>query len=185
VLSFLFLVVFPSYGRTRTAPSSTQNIARNKAILSLGAERSSRLDLESSSNLAASLKDSEAHLRRKDLSLLPQVAFTISNDARFTQPVKLQGVELQVLARDFAANGKRPRIVVISSSNSSRFYPQTYREIHRPGLVFEGNGQPASSWPMGIGGNARGTYLVRYAKHVEGTVTCSAMASTFASPVTK
>jgi len=167
-LPLLLLLFFPSPGGAQAASSSTRNSAKNKAIVSLKAERSSRLDLEVSGDLAGSFKGSKAYLRRKDLLALPQVEFTVSNDANFTQPVKVRGVELQVLAKDFATDGERAVLVAISSDYYRGFYPQAYREIHRPVLVLDVNGQPPSGWPKGKGGNSLGPYLVTHDNFVPG-----------------
>jgi cytochrome c2 len=161
-LPLLLVLLFPGLGEAQVAPNRTQNSAKSRVILSLKAERSSRLDLEVSGNLAGLFKGSKAYLRRKDLLALPQVEFTVSNDANFTQPVKVRGVELQVLAKTLAADGERSLIVAISSDYYRGFYPQAYREIHRPVLVLEVNGQPPSAWPKRKGGNSLGPYLITH-----------------------
>ena len=164
----LLLFLLPSAGGAQAVPSGTRNPAKNRAILNLKAERTSRLDLELSGNLAGLFKGSKAYLRRKDLLALPQVEFTASNDANFTQPVKIRGVELQVLAKYFGADGERALLVAISRDYYRGFYPQAYREIHRPVLVLEVNGQPPSGWPKGRGGNSLGPYLITHDKFVPG-----------------
>ena len=164
----LLLLLFPRLAGTQGISSHTQNTAKNRAILSPKAERSSRLDLEVSGNLAGLFKGSKAYVRRRDLLALPQVEFTVSNDANFTQPVKVRGVELQVLARDLATDGEQAVMVAISSDYYRGFYPQAYRKIHRPVLVLEVNGQPPSGWPKGRGGNPLGPYLVTHDNFVPG-----------------
>jgi hypothetical protein len=162
------LLVFPIPGGAQASPSGTRNSAKNTAILNLKAERTSRLDLELSGNVAGLFKGSKAYLRRRDLLALPQVEFTVSNDANFPQPVKVRGVELEVLAKELAADGERALVVAVSSDYYRGFYSQAYRETNRPVLVLQVNGQPPSAWPKGTGGNSLGPYLITHENFVPG-----------------
>jgi len=158
----LFSLFSPSPGGTQTPSSGMRNPAKNQAILHLKAERSSPLDLEVAGNLAGFFQGSKAYLRRGDLLTLPQVEFTVSNDANLPQTVKVRGVELELLANELAAVREHVLIVAICKDYYRAFYPQGYREIHRPVLVLEVNGQPSSAWPKGKAGNSLGPYLITH-----------------------
>jgi cytochrome c2 len=159
----LFFFCFPTLAGVQTAPGGAQKPQKNQAIPHLQAERSSRLDLEVGGNLKGQFQGSKAYLRRKDLLALPQVEFTVSNDPNFAGPVKVRGVELQVLARELAADGEQALIVAVCKDYYRGFYPQAYREIHKPVLVLEINGQPPLSWPKGKEGMALGPYVITHA----------------------
>jgi mono/diheme cytochrome c family protein len=168
-LLLLLVLLLPIVGRAQAPPSSARNSTNNKLISNLKAERTSRLDLEVGGNLAGRMfNGSKAYLRRKDLEALPQVEFTVSNDANFPQPAKVRGVELGLLAKELAVDGERALVVAESSDYYRGFYPQAYREAHKPVLVLQVNGQPPSGWPKGKGGNALGPYLITHENFVPG-----------------
>jgi hypothetical protein len=162
-LPLLLVLLFPTSGGAQAPTSSSQNPVKNRLISNLKAERTSRLDLEVGGNLAGRMfNGSKAYLRRRDLEALPQVEFTVGNDANFPQPAKVRGVELELLTKELAVDGERALVVAESSDYYRGFYPEAYRQAHKPVLVLEVNGQAPAGWPKGRGGNALGPYLITH-----------------------
>jgi mono/diheme cytochrome c family protein len=166
-LLLLCTAVLLKSGRTQTT-ASTQKAFKNGLILHLKAERLSKLDLEVAGDLAGQFRGRKAYLRRSDLLALPQVHFTVSDDANFTERVEVRGVELDFLAQELATEGELALVEAVCSDWYRGFYPQAYREIHKPVLVLEINGKPPSEWPKSKGGAALGPYLITHSQFVPG-----------------
>ena len=158
-LSFAFLC---GRGEAQTSRRDAQNPAKNAAMVYLRAARSSPLDLEMAGNLKGQFQGAKAYLRRKDLQALPQVTFQVNGDVNFAEPATVRGVELEVLARKFAAEGEHATVMAVSRDWYRGFYPQGYREIHRPLLVLEVDGKPPSAWPKSREGMAMGPYVITH-----------------------
>jgi mono/diheme cytochrome c family protein len=144
----------------QSVPQTKQNTSKGAVNSHLKAQRLSRLDLEVGGNITGLFQGAKAYLRRSDLLALPQVSFTVSDDANFAEPVQVRGVELDVLVRRFAAEGEQAVMVAICDDWYRAFYPQAYREIHKPLLVLEINGRPPSGWPKSKEGASMGPYLI-------------------------
>jgi mono/diheme cytochrome c family protein len=147
----------------QSAPDSQRNTSENGLNSKLALKRSSPTDLEVSGELAGLSAGAKRFVRREDLLLLPQRAFTATDDPNFSGPVQVRGIELTVLARELAADGEKALVIGICKDWYRSFYPQTYREIHKPALALEINGQPPSGWPKGKGGFSLGPYLITHA----------------------
>src|SRR5208283_6008552 len=65
--------------------------------LALAVARSSPQDLEISGDVPGIPQGAKRFVRYEDLSRLPQVAFTVEDDANFSGAVKLSGVDLDEL----------------------------------------------------------------------------------------
>ena len=137
---------------------------RPKAGLSLREKRGSGLDLEVRGDLAGLPAGSVRYLSREDLQALPQVSYTVTDDANFSGPVRVRGVELEVLAREFAGGGEKALIVAVCGDFYRAHYPQAYVKTHRPLLVLEINDEAPSGWPKRNegSGSGMGPYLISH-----------------------
>jgi mono/diheme cytochrome c family protein len=127
-------------------------------------KRSSGLDLEVGGDLAGLPAGSLRYIAREDLKALPQVTYTVTGDANFGGALEVRGVELEVLAREFAGSGEMALIVAVSGDLYRAHYPQSYVQAHRPVLVMEIAGQGPASWPKSKegSGSAMGPYLISH-----------------------
>ncbi len=113
----------------------------------LRAERASASDLELDGELAGLPPGTTRYLTRDDLLLLPQVSYTVTDDANFIGPTQISGVLLEELARTFAAAPKSDMLVAICSDQYHANYPRGYIAEHHPLLVLKINGQAPAGWP--------------------------------------
>lgn len=150
----------------QTAPDTQPNTSKNGPRLNLHVERASPLDLEVAGNLAGFPKGAKRYVRREDLGALPQVNFTVRDDANFSAPAEVRGVELQTLLERIGGTGSEAVIVAVCKDWYRGYFPQAYVQAHRPVLALEINGQPPSGWPKrgGDSGPAMGPYLVTHAQ---------------------
>ncbi len=126
--------------------------------------RSSTFDLEVGGDLAGLPAGSVRFLSRDDLKLLPQVSYTITDDANFSGTIEIRGVELEEMAREFAGGGEKAMVVAVCSDLYRAHYPRVYVREHRPVLVLEINGEPPAGWPKSKDGtgSAMGPYLISH-----------------------
>ena len=138
------------------APPVSRQILREK--------RSSGLDLEVVGDLAGLPAGSLRYIAREDLKALPQVTYTVTDDRNFAGAAQVRGVELEVLAREFAGSGEKALIVAVSGDLYRAHYPQGYVQAHRPVLVMEIDGEGPASWPKSKegSGSAMGPYLISH-----------------------
>jgi mono/diheme cytochrome c family protein len=137
---------------------------RPKAGLSLREKRGSGLDLEVRGDLAGLPAGSVRYLSREDLQALPQVSYAVTDDANFSGPVRVRGVELEVLAWEFAGGGEKVLIVAVCGDLYRAHYPQAYVQAHRPLLVLEINDEAPPGWPKRNegSGSGMGPYLISH-----------------------
>jgi mono/diheme cytochrome c family protein len=130
----------------------------------LRVKRGSGLDLEVAGDLAEVPAGSVRYIVREDLKALPQVTYTVTDDGNFGEAVQVRGVELEVLAREFAGSGEKALIVAVCGDLYRAHYPQGYVEAHRPMLVMEIDGEGPASWPKSKegSGSAMGPYLISH-----------------------
>src|SRR3984957_12760585 len=141
-------------------PSRTQSLASK-----LHTSRTSPLDLELGGDLANLPSHSTRYITREDLLALPQVNFTVVNDANFTGPTQLGGILLEELVRRFAAAPRSDLALAICEDKYLASYPRAYIASHHPVLVLKINGQPPSAWPKDSEGHNLdiGPYLISHA----------------------
>lgn len=161
--SFLLIaILFSAAWDTRSFPGTLQ-IANEKAPkLVLRHTRASSFDLEVTGALAGLPAGAKRYLRREDLTAVPQVNLTVADDPNFHRPVKVKGIELDLLARALAAQGEKSVIVALCTDRYRSYYPQAYREIHKPVLALEIDGLGPSAWPKNpeVAGLSMGPYLI-------------------------
>lgn len=110
-------------------------------------KRQSASDLEVSGALTGLPPDSIRYLTREELLAMPQANFTVTDDSNFTGPTKIQGVELEALAKRLGASPASDMVVAICDDAYRAGYPRDYLAAHHPVLVLEVNGKPPAGWP--------------------------------------
>ncbi|MFZ1158381.1 MAG: c-type cytochrome [Candidatus Sulfotelmatobacter sp.] len=132
----------------------------------LRVERASPSDLEVSGDLAGLAPGTTRYLKREDLLTLPQVSYTVTDDANFNGPTQISGVLMEELNRKLAAAPESDMLVAICSDQYRANYPHAYIAEHHPLLVLKINGQPPAGWPKDreTHGYDMGPYLISHAK---------------------
>ena len=141
-------------------PSRAQSLTAR-----LHTNRASPLDLELGGDLANLPPNSARYITREDLLALPQVNFTVVNDANFTGPTQVSGIPVEELVRRFAAVPDSDITLAICHDKYLASYPRAYIAAHHPVLVLKINGQPPSAWPKDSEGHNLdiGPYLISHA----------------------
>lgn len=124
--------------------------------------RTSPLDLELSGDLVGLSAGAKRYVSRQDLMALPQVSFTVTHDLNFDGSAAVSGVELELLARTFAAEGQKALVVATCVDLFRAHYPQAYVQAHRPLLVLEINGQGPDAWPKSKESLPMGPYVISH-----------------------
>jgi len=162
-LCFLFLVAAAALLAGSTSSQEASH-PPGAARLTLRDARRSPLDLEVGGELAGFPAGAVRYLTREDLLGLPQVSYTVTDDANFDGPVQIRGVEIEVLAREIAAAGEQALVVAVCDDLYRAHYRRAYVQAHRPVLVLEINGQAPAGWPKSKegSGSAMGPYLISH-----------------------
>lgn len=123
-------------------------------------------DLEVGGELAGLPPDSTRYLTRDDLLAMPQVNFTVTDDANFSGAVKIRGVKLEELARRVHASPAADMIAAICDDGYRAHYTQAYLVAHRPVLVLQVNDEPPSGWPKAAEDHSSdmGPYMISHPK---------------------
>jgi len=163
VICFLFVAVATSHSAGPT-PLQIATSGPPVSRLTLRAVRSSPLDLELGGELAGLPAGTVRYLTREDLLRLPKVSYTVIDDANFSGPVQIRGVELEVLAHEFAGAGEKALVVAVCDDFYRAHYPREYVRAHRPVLVLEIDGHAPAGWPKSKegSGSAMGPYLISH-----------------------
>jgi mono/diheme cytochrome c family protein len=140
--------------------------AAAKPLPVLRVERASPSDLELSGDLAGMPPGTIRYLTREDLLTLPQVSYTVTDDANFTGPTQITGVLLEELTRKLAAAPESDMLVAICDDQYHANYPHAYIAEHHPVLVLKINGQSPDGWPKDheTHGYDMGPYLISHSK---------------------
>ena len=126
-------------------------------------------DLEVGGDLAGLPPDSTGYLTRDDLLAMPQVNFTVTDDANFSGAVRIRGVKLEELARRRHAS-PADMIVAICDDGYRAHYTRAYRVAHHPVLVLQVSDEPPSGWPKAAEDRASdmGPYMISHPKFKPG-----------------
>ncbi len=137
-------------------------------VITIHNTRSSASDLEIGGDLVASPPGTTSYLTREGLLALPQVSYTVEDDANFKGPTQVSGVPLELLATYLSAAPKSDMVIALCSDHYHANYPRAYISAHHPLLVLKVNGQPPSAWPKNSEGHNfyKGPYLVSQPKFV-------------------
>lgn len=145
--------------KARAAPSAS-------LLEKAHAQRTSASDLEIGGEGAGLQSDSTRYFTREDLLSLPQVNYTVIDDANFRGSTEISGVLLEELLHGLAATPDSDLVVAICSDQYHTNYPRAYLAAHHPLLVLKVNGQPPERWPKNAEGHSQdmGPYLISHAK---------------------
>jgi mono/diheme cytochrome c family protein len=152
--------------KARAAVDQSPTAAAVDPLPLLHVERASPADLEVSGDLAGVPPGTTRYLTRDDLLTLPQVSYSVTDDANFAGPTQIGGVLLEELNRRLAAVPESDMLVAICSDQYHANYPHAYVAGHHPLLVLKINGQPPASWPKDreTHGHDMGPYLISHPK---------------------
>ncbi len=109
------------------------------ATITLRTTRLSLEDLEIGGDLAGLPPNTTRYLTRDDLLALPQVHYTVTDDANFTGPVEVSGVSLEELANRLGAAPQSEAIIAICTDKYRSHYTRAYLAAHHPLLVLQVN----------------------------------------------
>ncbi len=103
----------------------------------------------------------KSYVTREQLLSLPQVSYTVTNDANFSGPTKISGVAIDQLVLMLAANPQADLAVAICSDGYETHYSHTYIAAHNPVLVLKIDGKDPADWPkFHESGVDMGPYLI-------------------------
>jgi hypothetical protein len=129
------------------SPRPLQSVPAPPHTFVLHVDRSSPFDLELGGELAGLPPGTTRYLTRDDLLALPQVSYTVTDDANFMGPTQISGVLLEELTRRLSAAPATDMVVAICGDLYHANYPKAYIAEHHPVLVLQINGQPPPAWP--------------------------------------
>jgi mono/diheme cytochrome c family protein len=155
VVAIIFLI-------TAVLPHGQAADARQSVGLTLHSGRSSPADLEIAGDLPALPSGSTRYLTRDDLLALPQVHYTITDDANFPTPAMVSGVSLEELVRRLGLAPESKLVIAVCNDKYRAHYSDAYVATHHPLLVLQVNGRPPEEWPKDPEGNDMGPYLISH-----------------------
>ncbi len=130
--------------------------------LSLREKSTSADDLRLSGDLPGLPANAVRFASYADLSKLPQIAFTVTDDSNFSRKTDISGVYLDELLAALDISAKNTLIAAICDDEYEAHYPVEYRTAHHPILVLRVNGRkPALSKRTSHDGTY-GPYLVSH-----------------------
>jgi mono/diheme cytochrome c family protein len=168
VLAALISLMIIGFALRSARQSHAQTSAASPDIpaVSLLSTRSSPLDLEVDGELAGLPTGETRYVTRDALLALPQVNYTVSDDANFTSPAQVSGVSLEELSKHLGAAPESDLVVAQCGDKYRANYPRTYVATHHPVLVLTINGQSPAGWPKDAEGRGfdMGPYLISHPK---------------------
>jgi mono/diheme cytochrome c family protein len=129
-------------------------------------KRLSPADLEVGGVLRDVPPGTTRYITRDDLLALPQVSYTVVDDANFVGPTEVSGVLLEELARRVSPAPESGLMVAVCDDQYRANYPRTYVSVHHPLLVLKVDGQPPAGWPKDAEGHGftMGPYMISHRK---------------------
>jgi mono/diheme cytochrome c family protein len=168
VLTALTSLWIAGFALNSTRGSRAQTGAATSAVsaASLLSMRSSPLDLEVGGELAGLPAGETRYITRDALLALPQVNYTVADDANFTSPAQVSGVSLEELSKHLGAAPESNLVVAVCGDKYRANYPRAYVTTHHPVLVLTINGQSPAGWPKDAEGHGfeMGPYLISHPK---------------------
>jgi mono/diheme cytochrome c family protein len=112
--------------------------------------------------------DEHRFLTREDLLALPQVTYTVNDDANFTKPTEITGVLLQELNKRLSAKPQTDMVIALCSDLYQANYTSAYMGMHQPVLVLLIDGKPPADWPKDSKGHNAfmGPFLISHPQFV-------------------
>jgi hypothetical protein len=129
---------------------------------SLRPSRQADTDLEVGGDLASLPPGSTRFVAYKDLLTLPQVTYTVSDDANFDGKPRITGISLVDLAHLLGASPDAKLVVAICYDGYRTNYPSAYLAAHHPLLVLKIDGKTEDKWPESKLGRPLGPYLISH-----------------------
>ena len=129
--------------------------------IALETTRSSPQDLEITGDVPG-LAGASRFVRYSDLAALPQVSYTVKDDANFENAIKLSGVPLDELSQAIGLTGGKQLIAAVCTDGYEGHYTADYRTSHHPFLVLKVDGKDPAQWPRGPNGEIYTPYLVSH-----------------------
>lgn len=123
-------------------------------------KRAAPSDLEISGDLTGTPAHGSRYASREQLLALPQVNYTVTNDANFKGPTEISGVALDELLQGLTENPQTELAIAICSDKYEAHYPRDYMTAHKPVLVLKINGKGPADWPKFSTGADMGPYLI-------------------------
>jgi mono/diheme cytochrome c family protein len=157
----LFFLVL-AFGSMHYLYAQTKSPAANVSRVLLHEKRASVLDLGVSGDLAGVPAGAIRYLRREDLLSLPQVSYTVTDDANFKGPTQVSGVSLEELVQRFSQHPQADLVVAICEDLYRAHYSRSYITAHAPLLVLLIDGKDPQDWPKYSGGQSMGPYLISH-----------------------
>lgn len=136
--------------------------ASEKNSVILTAVRDSPADLEIGGDLAGLPPGTTRYISREQLLRLPQVSYTVTDDANFSGPTLVSGVVLNVLAHSLSGAPESDLVIALCYDQYRAIYPRAYLAAHSPLLVLRINGKPPAGWPKDSSGNGYGPYMISH-----------------------
>jgi mono/diheme cytochrome c family protein len=130
--------------------------------------RLSPSDLEIGGDVRGLTPGATRFLSREDLLTLPQVAYTITDDANFGGRTEISGVPLEELLHDLDGPSDSNLVIAICADQYRANYPHAYLAKHHPVLVLKVNGQSPEHWPKDAEGHGQdmGPYLISHPRFI-------------------
>lgn len=160
----LMLGLFGSLNLHRAHGQTTGAVAAAQKPLyaRLAWRRSSPSDLELGGDIpGATQGQTERYITREQLLALPQVSYTVTNDANFSGPTRISGVALEELIQKLAANPESDLALAVCTDGYETHYTHSYISAHHPVLVLKIDGKDPADWPkFHESGADMGPYLI-------------------------
>ena len=130
----------------------------------LGWKRTSPSDLEIGGDLLGTPAQIDAHTTRyatrEQLLALPQVSYTVTNDANFRGPTQISGVALDELLQVLTENPESELAIAVCIDKYEAHYRVPISTAHHPVLVLKIDGKDPADWPKFSTGADMGPYLI-------------------------
>lgn len=131
-------------------------------VLKPHTKRASPTDPEIGGDVDGGAPGATRYLTREDLFAVPQVNYTVSDDANFRAPTRVRGILLEDLIRALANHPDSDLVIAICDDQYRAHYPRAYLADHHPLLVLEVKGEPPERWPKSPEGDGHwmGPYMI-------------------------
>jgi hypothetical protein len=130
--------------------------------LSLHDSRTSPTDLQLSGDVPGTIDYSGRYVAYSEMLKLPQVTFTVTDDANFPGKAEIQGVYLDEVLRAFGIPNANTLVAANSDDGYEGHYTVEYRAAHHPILVLQVNGKKLQLAKRSSSDGIYGPYLISH-----------------------
>lgn len=154
-----------SAGGAERSARKVPNIEDKAFRVALREKRQSPLDLEINGDMGGAAGITR-YVSREDLLKLPQVAYTVTDDANLKRATAISGVLLEELRGSLPVPESADVMVAICIDQYHAHFPADYVAAHHPILVLKINGKGPNEWLRDTEGHTAyvGPYLITHAK---------------------